>query len=390
MKYAALLLLTISVALNCPGQTYTQMEDIMFSCFWDFYADNRMAPQACGRGYTGVASEGELVSAVINPASMANIAGWQAFAGYAYKSNLPWLRGFVGGMELRTLHPCGMLSVGRSINDKIQIGCFIYETKSYRLDEGTFEHVDEYGNVIGTFSSKEDVRKTSLYLPVSLKVGDQAQIGFGLEINRCRRNKNIGLYKGEASFWEITPRIGTILKANQVLSFGLAYRYGMDYAFTEKGSYSGGTTVPISDTSWPSSYSNYNEMEWPLHHHEPSTIILGIEYRSPGTPISFMADLGHVFIPDILRSLKDRNDLHLGLEYRKGDVDYRVGYFTVRDYRVRSQYLNPSDNSQYFLTCGFSRYFGFWGLTLSLMDSHLLSPGEWKTTVVNGGVSYLF
>lgn len=363
----------------------------MFSCFWDFYADNRMALQAGGRGYTGAASEGELALAIINPASMANIAGWQAFAGYAYKSNLPWLRDYIGGMELKALHPCGVLSIGRSLNDKIQIGCFVYDAKSYVFDAGPFAYLDEYGNIIGTYSPKESIRKATVYLPASIRFNDRIQLGFGLEGNRCHRKKNIGFYEAAADFWEILPRAGAVYRANRAISLGLAYRQGIDHSVTETGIFTdGGGVIPFSDTLWPSSYTDDYDMKWTFRHHEPSTIRFGVEYRPAGSPCSFLADFEHSFVPDIISSLKDRNDLHLGFEYRKGDTDYRAGFFTVRDYRVRSQYLNPGDNSQYFLTGGLTRYFGPWGATLSLMDSHLLTPGEWKTTVANGGISYLF
>ena len=36
----------------------------------EFYSDNRISSSACGRGYTGVASTGDISSTFINPASL--------------------------------------------------------------------------------------------------------------------------------------------------------------------------------------------------------------------------------------------------------------------------------------------------------------------------------
>lgn len=360
----------------------------MFSCFWDFYADNRMALQACGRGYTGVASEGELALAIINPTSMANIAGWQSFVGYAYKSSLPWLKDYIEGIDIKTLHPCGMVGVGRSFNDKIQLGCLIYDAKSYRYDEGGATHVDETGEVISTSETYDDIRKTTLLLPLSIETGKHLKLGLGLEISSCRRASKYWFYEGEASFYDFGPHVGVILRPSSTMHLGLSYRHGLEHTYEEVGHY---TSDWWSDTTWPSGYtSDPGEIRQIMKHHEPSVFRMGVEIRPNSTPFAFMADLNHVFIPGELSGLKDRDDLHLGIECRRKDTDYRAGFFTVRDFRVRSQYLNPEDNSQYFLTCGLTKYIGYWGLTLSLMDSHLLSPGEWKNTVVNGGASYLF
>lgn len=65
-----------------------------FGSFWDFYSDNRVSNKALGRGWTGVASLGDISSVIINPASL-NVSGkYQPYFEYIHKDKVHRTRVF--------------------------------------------------------------------------------------------------------------------------------------------------------------------------------------------------------------------------------------------------------------------------------------------------------
>ncbi len=381
MKFYALLI--ASLLASC-GMAWAQADDVLLDPFWDFYAENPFPPEASGRGFAGIAGQGDVALSLLNPAAMANIYGWQVVGGGGTKTRLPWLKGIwddVGSMYVEALHPSAYIGLGYSLGERWQLGLVYHDAYSFYFDGGKGEALDELGNIIGTTEFISKARMGKVTVPIAFSLSRNAVVGMALDFGINYRYDNFRTLDvkrySEATWYNVLPRLGAVIRLSESVNLGV-------------------TASP----KWESSYDikSVNLLGQAVtsrfRYTSPLKIGAGLSYRPVHSPVDIYLDGRYVRLAEEDNYLIDRFDVHFGADYTRDNWQARAGFFTKRDYRQSEPnwlYILPVGNDhQYFLTCGLTRYFGFWGLSLSLMDSHLLSAGEWKTTVANGGVSYLF
>jgi hypothetical protein len=389
---------------------------IPFQSLWDFYSDNRVSSSACGRGYSGIASTGDISSVFINPASLSLENKRQYYFEYTYKNNVEWDTNRV----FQELHPNFSAGHAFSINDFLQIGTTYRTEKSF--SEGTeyihnirrfiyisngdsipfYDYIADnipYGfpypewlpdsldslsldtSYVDTIHRNTDLKISSFSIPIVINFKNIIRIGvdinyttFYSKIRHGESGENVpGI---PIKFNKIIPKFGFIYSPMENLSFGLTY--------TPK--------ITESITVNPNSYYSYTQDPNIF----PTKIGIGINYKLNLFPLSLSLDYirSHNSMEE---NLINRNDIHLGLEYDiSNNFKIKTGFFTQRDYRDSESQEYYQENfgvgnyNQIFTTFGLSYKISSLALNLSLMDSHLFSNGHIEQTYVNTGISYGF
>jgi hypothetical protein len=348
-----------------PRSASALSEDLMLSSYWDFYSDNRFSIEATGRGNAGIADKGGLFAAILNPASLDLSQGLQVAAGYSYKTKQPWLTGLwpdIGEIYLKTLQPCLLFGINYSIADEIQAGLVYYDAKSYKMDYGASVWVDENEEASEPIDDYENIRISSLYVPFKAKINDALSFGLGVYINQ--NSRYIHFFRDyRCTFYSFSFQPGLLIGPINGLSVGLIYR-------------------PGGETKYSDGYVD-------LVHKASAFLGLGLKLESPEMRTSFYFDFNRYGYSDIDSGLRDRLDTGLGIEQGLGKFKLRTGYFSIMDYRRSgNSLLTVGNDDQHFLTGGTSFPVGPVEVTLSLMDSRLLSPGDHKMTQVSCGLNY--
>jgi len=361
MKIGCFLL--ILAVLPCSASALS--EDSMLSSYWDFYSDNRFSIEANGRGNAGIADKGGLFAAILNPASLDLSQGLQFAAGYSYKTKQPWLTELwpdIGEIYLKTLQPCLLFGINYSIGDEFQAGLVYYDAKSYKMDYGASVWVDEEEVASEPIDLYENIRVRSLYVPFKAKINDALSFGLGVYINQ--HSRYFYFFRDyRYAFYSFSFQPGLLIGPVNGLSVGLTYR-------------------PGGETKYSDGYVD-------LVHKAPAFLGLGLKLESPEMRTSVYFDFNRYGYSDINPDLNDRLDTGLGIEQGLGKLKLRTGYLTIPDYRRPGTYMMPVGNDyQYFLTGGATYPVGPVEISLSLMDSRLLSPGDHKMTQVSCGLNY--
>ncbi len=412
-----------------------------FESFWDFYSDNRISSSACGRGYTGVASTGDISSVFINPASLSLENKRQYYFEYTYKNNAEWTT----ARKLQELHPNFSAGHAFLINDFLQIGMTYRTEKSFSEEAEYILHIQRfiyilngdsimswggytvnnipYGDSIifwGYYDSRPfgDYTENNIpygfpypeflpdsliidtsYIDISHRYNDLKISSFSIPIAINFKNIiRIGVDINYTTFYSKSgyvesgkkvPSNATPIKFSKIIpKFGFIYSpmknlsFGMTY--TPKTS--------ESITLQPNSYYSYTYDPNIF----PSKIGIGISYKFNSFPLCLSLDyIRHN--NSIEENLVNRNDIHLGLEYDiSNNFKVRTGFFTQRDYRnsesqeYDQENLGVGNYNQIFTTLGLSYKISFLALNLSLMDSHLFSSGSIEQTYLNTGITYGF
>lgn len=342
-----------------------------FSSFWDFYSDNRGSNKACGRGWTGVASLGDISSVIINPASL-NVNGkYQPYLEYIHKDKVQWLKELFGNIYLKDLSPNLLAGFGFKIDDCWQSGLLYSVKNSYRFDYGEEKAYDNNGNPVGIWHAYDDFKLTSFTIPIVFNKGI-IRGGVSLNYNRYSLKRVIDNQKGEADFDKFVPEFGIILSPAKNLSFGLTY-------------------LPQTEETVVEKWNNGSEYRDSSPNIFPSKIRLGMRYKLD-TPISFLTDYNYSNDSKD-KSLIDRDDLHFGLEYYPNkSLTLRTGFFDQKDYRKAGCYFEEEtgDYDQRFITLGASYKIRFFTMNLALADSQPLSYGKIEQRYINAGMSFDF
>ncbi|MDI6739978.1 MAG: hypothetical protein QME74_06400 [Candidatus Edwardsbacteria bacterium] len=364
----------LAFATVANGQT----RDIMFSPFLDFYSENRLALGAGGRGYAGVATSGDISATLLNPASLQADSALSFSFGYAYKSDLPWLRELwadVGEMNVRMLNPCLLAGVGHRFGNSLQTGIVYYDRFSYRFDMGDQWHTGPNGEDLGRFHTYQDIRVSVVSIPLSYRLSDVLTLGLSADLG-FYRNVMHWSKTYSRSFWHGIPRMGLLVGPIQRMSLGMSFEP---------------KTTATYEYEIPSEYQREDtDMLETLTNVFPARFSMGLAYQLPDRPLSLYLDFRHAWMSEIDHALKNRQDVHLGIEYETPSNTLRAGFFTLDDYRVGYYYALDSKAGsahQYFLTAGITTK-GRIPMTISIMDSHILSRGEWKTTMVTVGFNF--
>ncbi len=350
-----------------------------FENFWDFYGDNRISSQACGKGYTGVANTGDISSTFINPASLSLKNKKQIYFEYVYKDEIEW----IADIKYKNLDPNFSLGFGLPVNDYFQTGIVYRIENSRKTDygeiQGTVVSDTAEGGYIETGTAKlyKDTKFSSFSIPLAFNFINTLSIGIDLSYtnfySKFYSETEDSIMEAvfndyTAEFNKIIPKIGFILFPIKNLSMG----------FTFLPEVKENVSIELTDTTI--TYAEPNVF--------PLEIGIGISYKLDVIPLTLSLDY-NFSKNSAEENLGDRNDIHFGLEY---DINYnftiRGGFFTQKDYRSGWSIIGNYD--QIFTTFGISYKISSLTINLSLMDSHLLSTGSVEQTYFNTGISYRF
>jgi hypothetical protein len=361
-----------------------------FESFWDFYADNRISSSACGMGYTGVASTGDISSTFINPASLSLVKNKkQIYFEYVYKDAIGW----IADIKCKNLNPNFSVGLGLPINDYFQTGITYRIEKSKKTDYGEIigtvvSDTAEEGYIeVGPLEAYKNVKIRSLSVPLVFTFKDMLSVGVDLSYTNFYSKTSLGESKYIDTLTDSTWAETNIFTAslNKIrLKFGIIFLpiKGLSLGFTYLPQTEGTVTDDLGDTYVPNVF--------------PRNIGIGISYKLEPIPLFFSFNYKYSN-NSVEEGLVDRKDIHFGLGYDINDnFTIKCGFFTQKDYRSQSLQSNTSEifglsnYDQIFTTFGLSYKISSLALNLSLMDSDLLSDGSIVQTYVNTGVSYDF
>ncbi len=358
-----------------------------FESSWDFYADNRISSSACGMGYTGVASTGDISSTFINPASLSLENKKQLYFEYVYKNDIDWAY----DIKYKNLNPNFSLGLGLPINDYFQTGITYRIEKSKKTDYGGI-----YGTMIsdtaeegyietGLLDVYKNVKISSFSIPITFKFKNILKVGIDLSYTNFYSKQGLGetIYTDIDSTWtepntasvsfnKIRPNLGIIVSPLENLSLGLTYLLEVKE----------NVSIELTDTT-----VTYNEPNI-----FPFKIGIGISYKFDVIPLSLSLDYKYSR-NSLEENLVNRKDIHFGLGYDiNNKITIRGGLFTQKDYRTKEIQSDSfwDNHDQIFNTFGMTYKVSSLAINLSIMDSHLFSDGSIEQTYVNTGISYGF
>jgi len=345
---------------------------------YDFYSDNRISSSACGSGYTGMATTGDISSTFINPASLSLENKKQIYFEYVYKDEIEWIL----DIKYKNLNPNFSLGFGLPVNDYFQTGITYRTEKSFKIDYEEITQMIVSDTAVegyvetGSFNLNTNFKITSFSIPIVFKFKDMFNIGVDISYTNFYYRKFL---EEEADsleavpnthtvdFYIVRPKFGIIVSPLENLSMGFTY-------------------LPESKETVTHAI---NPVKFPLK------IGTGIRYQLSTIPLTLSLDY-NFSKNSAEEGLVNRNDIHFGVSYDiHNNFILRGGLFTQGDYRnndprVTEQLWGIVLDDQIFTTFGISYEVNSLTLILSFMDSHLLSDGQIKQTYVNTGISYGF
>jgi long-subunit fatty acid transport protein len=367
IKYFAIVFIFSSISIFSQPNY-----DIMINPFWDFYSNNYLNAVASGKGYTGISENGTIASTRLNPASLDITNKFQADLQYTYKTKQPWLESL--NIDDIYLTPnLFSLSAGFAykINKNFNVGILYSNPSSITVDLGKIIKTNEFGQEIGSYEAYEKYETHSFSVPVACNI-ENFRFGVNLNYTLHRRYMSFqdSIYTGK--FDKFNFQAGIIYRPIKQLSFGASF------------------TPQISGNSKNSFEHVAQEEETKVLF--PMTFTAGFDYMFKGNFLKIAGDYTYVNL-SAKEDHKDRNQVHLGIEYivNKNWV-VRTGFFTFSDPRDLSggNWGNPQDNyDQVFLTFGSTYKIKGIGISLAIMDSHI-SSGVIKNTFGNAGLTYDF
>ncbi len=380
MKKKLIVFMTICVlSINCLLLSHNQevdYEEESFKPNFNFYAENMLSTEAAGRGYTGVASIGDISTTNINPASLEIKDNAQMYYEYGTKNDVDLYEDYYDNMKLEKYKSSVSVGCAYRISDAFKVGIIYNQLSSYKVDYGYIYNYDNFGYITDVFHVYEKVAISSLSFPVSYSYRNILRLGIGLDFNIYEANNSDVIYteyqayegyKSEIDFVLFRPKIGAIVKPLENLSFGFTFLPASKKNIVEQ-------------ITW---YKiEYKANEFPLE------IRVGTQYSLKNIPIDLLFDYKYTQESAYLE-FKDRNDFYFGLEYDIiPKMHLRTGFFTQYDYR-NMDYENGDGTNYWFdmnsydknyLTLGLSYFWRRTKFDIAIMDSHLLSENNMAQT----------
>jgi hypothetical protein len=364
---------------------YSDPCDPVTNSMWNFYSENLLSTVFAGKGYTGIASVGDVSSSILNPASVSIEKKLQLYIGITQKTNIA-VDESIKDYHIENGFPSGIIGGIFRLKKNMEIGFLYYNSDSYK---------EVYNNVYVT--GKDNMKKFyneisnqmvihSFSIPIIFQKSIY-RIGVSLGAYYFRADaKNFfkTWYTDTAKFydnahsnlWRFLPKLGLIVSPTEYFSFGAVYSPG----FTD-------------DTDWYLTDSSENPLKSTVGY--PDTYGIGIEFKLLRNRLIFSLDYQHSN-NSMYSYLKDRNNIHFGLEYLVNEsLNLRGGYFTLYDFRNRNSTLVTWPDAidayqQFFITFGGTYKYKFCSINIAVMDSHLILNSDVSHTKLNGSLCFNF
>jgi len=381
-----ILALVIGIFLT-PIMLFGQLEidEIEGSCssFYNFYSNNRLSSVASGRGYSGIADQGDLSLGIINPASMELSRTWQIYYELSDKET----------MKFEEYEQC--VSFDKYKDSKVfgiglrkfgfNLGILYYQKSSYEYS--TCFHCYFNGHLVDSLTYNLKNLVTYLTIPINYTVKDWLTIGASLQIEKYEsrdpypvwgQNGITEILLGKVDEQIVRPKLGFQVSPVEGFTAGATYLFEAKKEITKDyGAYYGEVI--------------FRENPFPMQ------LGAGLKYSLPFAPVSVLADYNYSK-DSVYDYLKDRHDYNVGLEYTwKHTLTLRSGFFTQTDYRDLNATHEGTDNSYWDDTVSYDQDFLTFGMTYrwrgfqfnaSYMDSGLMKAGDIEQSYLNVGIAY--
>ena len=124
-SFSLILFITLIFPLSILAQQEGprgQYPDAIINPSWEFYSNNWLSTNLAGKGFTGVASLGDISVISLNPASLNVENKYNANVSYSYKPGIDYLPDIFTDAYLRNGHPSLSAGGGYRINENFQVG----------------------------------------------------------------------------------------------------------------------------------------------------------------------------------------------------------------------------------------------------------------------------
>ncbi len=387
MKKTIVVLFLIILLHSIAFGQANQSKDMFINPYWDFYSLNYQSVENAGKGYTGIASDGGILSTALNPASLNLDKKFQVYAEYYIKTNLDWGKSLniKDGPVLKQNHPTFAAGFGYRICKEFQAGIIYRSERNFLLDLGTVYETDEFGNRTGrVFYPYEDFITHTISAPV---VYEYKSFKFGANLNilllHSRRNLTNGLQTdtvGDASanYVRFVPDFGIKFTPADFLSVGVTFtpEFKQDITWDFPN--------PIVDENTYSYFPMKIGAGFELKLLKNKLLLSG-EYRYEKTSVYTIGGLYDY-------NYKDRHNFHFGAEYKPNNaLSIRGGFFTkfdIRDQILSGSYTDPlGEYDQYYATAGLGYKYKDFDFNIAAVNAFSKKVGLFR---INIGAAYNF
>ncbi|MFA5404043.1 MAG: hypothetical protein WC358_03830 [Ignavibacteria bacterium] len=384
MKTTFLLFVILAIFLNSlilHSQTGTvnDIGDPYTNPMWEYYSDNMLSTVSAGKGFSGVASNGDISSICLNPASPVIKNKMQFYAGSTIKSNIyliPKDNSYYIGNGFPSIFVGGIYR----LNKYFHLGLI------YRND---FSYKEYYNNLSDSvnhmFYSNGEVTNQMVTHIITIPVlynREVISVGANVNITNYRANQKVQFHSiglpnynenTYSTLWKLSFQFGFLFHLNEYISFGATYLPGM-----------------TEETEWY--LDGLDDIPFSSMVKYPDRFNIGTEIRLLKKKLNLTLDYQFSNISVYYDYLKNRSDIHLGIEYIVDNaLTLRTGYFTLYDFRNIPNKLvewpgGTYSYEQFFITFGGSYKYKNMSFNIALMDSHLIVNSYVSHTKFNWGV----
>ncbi len=358
--------------------------DIVMTPFWDFYSLNYQSVVNTGKGYTGIASSGDIMSTALNPASLQLDKKFQVYGEYELKPNMNWLTSLgVNDLYLQQNHPSMAFGFGYKVNKDFQLGAVYRSERNYRMHIGMVIGRNEFGELTGQNYEAYETFITHTFSVPAVYEYKFLKFGANLNLVMLHSYRYLAPSTGEAenNYYRFIPDFGIKLTPYKNLSFGITFTPGIEQGISWK--FAGSSQADSFKTYFPMKIGagfEYRLME--------NKLFLSGEYRFEKTS-DYKKEYSNN-INDV--NYKDRHNIHLGVEYKPDEkISVRTGFFTkfdIRDTTGGLSYLDPlGDYDQYYLTLGAGYKYQNYNFNVAFLNAFSKKTSHMN---FNLGVSYDF
>jgi long-subunit fatty acid transport protein len=351
MKKYIIISLLFLFAFNVRAQLSGNSYDLTMSPYRDFYSLNYQSVENAGKGYTGIASTGDIMSSALNPAAFNIEKKYQAYLEYDFKSSMNWLPSLSTNLKLRESHPLFAAGLGYKINKNFQTGIILRCERNYMFDLGEIIVTNEFGTFLGRYNAFETFTTQTLSVPASYAYKD-FKFGVNLNLVLLHGRRNYGFDENNRSRdakndkIRFIPDFGIKYNPFKDLSFGLAFTPGIEQQL--EWQFSDASQIETTITYFPWKIGAGFEARL-----LESKLMLSGEYRYERTSV-----YENAYQSDLL--FYDRHNVYIGAEYSVDDkFTVRGGIFTLFDIRrSHNEFILDNDLAQINGTIGAGYKFG--------------------------------
>jgi long-subunit fatty acid transport protein len=330
----------------------------------DFYSLSFLNSVNAGKGNTGIASEGDISSVIINPASLKINNKYQFYLSYNVKTGFDY--SVIPELTNKYSQSQPSLSAGFAykINDNFSTG-FLYRNE---------RNISNTYVIFGTEDTKINLNQHTITVPFTYNYKClQAGVNLNLSLSHYYAeglstvNYPDGLKYMKANTISLIPDFGVRLTPSKMFSFGLTFSPAVNF----DNNYS----------QDPPAVRNYTTTT-----RFPMKLSAGAEFRTMEDRLKFSGEYRFEKMSDY-PEWYDRNDFNLGVEYKATEkLALRTGVFTLLNaWRNRA---DASEYDQYYLTFGASYTYRSFGFHAAVVSSSIIKNTKFSHSIINIGTSY--